>query len=1356
MNEAPNPPSALRRAWSRRWVRRLTYLLVSGAGLAGLGAFLLTRPSVDRWIVARLDEAIRRETALAFTAERLEVHPFQGRFILHAPTLGGDLFQARRVEVEVEYSSLLRTPHVRRILVDRPALVVDAARLAAIRLRDRPPSGKETSFRIDRLEILDGSVQVHEPAWGLEQTSAAFSVDGRGRLPNQIWLDVRVPTFATGKGPARLKGDASFKFRATDKGLDTANIRVRLGDSALSVLGSYAFPTRVVNAEASGSLNLAEALRLVPGAQPGPPPASGFLEVKGRIQGPVKDPAWTLTLDGRQIAVSGSPLHPGTLRAAANGAPGHLALTRIAWESADGRITGEGAWTRQGGTRVDLSAEGVSLAPAAVYARNELLQGLTGRFKGTAAFPGPPWAAPDLERTTFRGSGEFLKDGHAIGTVSLEVADRQLRAEQVELQLPEGGFRGRASARLTRKGLGSLEAEGEVRTDAADVAKTLRAWKVTDLDMSGPTQARTTLTWTPAEGLVLEGQVDVTKPRWHGANADRVRAAVAIREDAITISGIQLEKGEGRGSGDIWISWSKAHPEEDAIDMCFQAERLPVKEGLRAADQGDLDLEGTATGWTRLHGPLGALTLDAHFTVEDGRVYGLTIPRAEGDYSLDINSLRMRASNIRVTELGPGGTPDDSHLDLRGAMTLDASRATWTVDMNGALDTSALGLPGPPTTGRVTARLDGPLTAPLGPSQAPEGVVSLAGGRVALGAQALEGLEAGIQFRDGRLDAQIGLDGATLPVLMVQANQVGQDRLSAEMDVVVSHDSVDIPALARRYAQGFVKNLDLAFRGTADWTPKGLAWNGSLDRFQGTFEGFQLAQAAPGTATGDARGLKATLDLEGRTLSPQGDPSAKATRLRLGGRVPFSPSGELGLRLEGEAELGSVKALVDHLAEPGQYGLLADMKPAGNATLDLLVGGSPSAPTLDGHLTLTGGRLSERTYPQSIENLDFTAHFKGRDVTIPQDAPLRGVLAQGALAAWGRVSWGFEGLTSYDLNASLADAQFRDLPEGFEINGSFNGFLRGNDRDGGLLKGTIKAKSMLYQADLNFTDLVLAGAMGGTPLSLDPSDPLTRIELDLDLQMNQPWECDTNLLKLQGRPSGAFRIAGSLARPGLRGRMELLPGGRITNVVPAGDVILERGSISFPDPGVFNPVFDVHGHVDVDPYLVNLDITGSLDAINARPSSTPALRSDEIFAILLDPSAVSKVGSSQGNPSQASVNTGLFNQGAGLLTSLVLSSQLERLRKTLFLDRVNFAYTGTTNVSVTLEKSFSLLGRRVPLIGMYKQEGNQTIITGNVEWRFGNLVLQLGARQTTGGTLGDTSNQGVQPSGEIRYTWTPK
>ena len=324
-----------------------------------------------------------------------------------------------------------------------------------------------------------------------------------------------------------------------------------------------------------------------------------------------------------------------------------------------------------------------------------------------------------------------------------------------------------------------------------------------------------------------------------------------------------------------------------------------------------------------------------------------------------------------------------------------------------------------------------------------------------------------------------------------------------------------------------------------------------------------------------------------------------------GSRSP--PAAPLALKLAGSSNLANLKTILDRVVQPGQYSLLADLHPEGSAKFDLNLGGTFRDTTLDGTLALKDGRAVVHSYPLSVDNLDFTAQFQGRDIIIPKAAPLTGTVAQGALTAWGQATWHLGGISAYDLHTSLEDFQLRDLPDGFELQGSLDASLKGSDEDGGLLSGSIWAKRTLYRTEINLTDLILANALGAAARlsALDPSDPLARIDLDLELHLAEPWELDTNLLKLQGRPRGPFWIRGNLAQPGLKGRMELLPGGRLTNLFPAGDIVLERGTVDFADPTFFNPNLDVQGQIDMPPYLVTLNISGTLDALQAKPVLHP-------------------------------------------------------------------------------------------------------------------------------------------------------
>ena len=267
---------------------------------------------------------------------------------------------------------------------------------------------------------------------------------------------------------------------------------------------------------------------------------------------------------------------------------------------------------------------------------------------------------------------------------------------------------------------------------------------------------------------------------------------------------------------------------------------------------------------------------------------------------------------------------------------------------------------------------------------------------------------------------------------------------------------------------------------------------------------------------------------------------------------------------------------------------------------------------------------------------------------------------------------------------------------------------------------------------------------------MDPGDPLSRIALDLDLRLRDPWLFDTNLLKMQGNLGGTFKVLGTLAHPGLRGRMDIVPGGRLTNLLPAGDVILESGAIDFTDPQFLNPVINLRGRVDVPPYVVSLALNGSLDQLSVVPTSTPSLRQDEVVAILIDPTVAQDIGATSVSSSQAAISHGLASTGTGLLTSLALANFQEGLRKTFNLDRVNVAFrtgaAGTAETTITAGKSFEIFRRRVPIVATYRRAGDYTIVSGQVEWRFGDFVLQLGLSSDEPGKL--------NPAGEVRYTWS--
>ena len=1360
----------IRAVWARRWFRRTTYTLVSGAVVLGVASWTLQRPFVARWAIHRLDLELRKETGLGLRMEGLELHLLEGRVVIIRPVLGEELFRAERLDATMDLGALLTGGlRIRRLDLDRPQIFLDAGRLAQLRLREHPPRTTKTTWQVDQVSVRDGWIAVQEPAWGIPSLHTSFSVHGQGQGPSQLKVFLDMLNLEVGEGEAQLKGRLAVQAEFKNDILSIGKGDLKLGNSRLAWAGSYQTETEKLASTVSGGLDLNQLGNLF---LPGAGRMAGSVDFKAEAWGPARQPLWKLSVEGRGLESSVLNLRPGALSLNASGSPTHAAIHRVAWTSSDGKVEAQGAWKQGAGTRLQVMGREVGLGPLAGIARAGFLGKAVADLDGEAFIPGDPWQAPPLDRMEVDLQVRLALGAQPAGGVLLNLKGGQVQVEDLSIVLPEFQFQGKVRASLGARGLQGIAGEGAIDTDAAVVAQVLGAWGIGDKErvpnqgpkerprfvvhpfqMAGRAHLQVQAQWARPDGLVASGDCEVLEPRWHGAQADRLRTPVTIQGKDLRLEKIELFKGEGQGWGELWLSMAKLPPGREEIDMCYRAAHLPISEGLKAADldPAEIQVDGLGSGWVRIHGPYERLRMEGGAQAEGATVYGLQIPAVSGDFSMDLEQERLQVQDLRVGEslaaLGQGQDPPAGLLALQGAMDMDYGRRIWQASLRGDVDSEGLGIPGPRFQARLEATLEGPWTQPLGPTQLPLGHASFKGGRVFLGTQSLEGLEGRLENSVDGLGLSLGMLGKEKPFLALNAWNTPRGLLGA-LNLLVGPETADTAHLATRLSGDLLQDLRMEASAEGLWNEQGLSWKGRLNELVGSFDGFELSQERQTSLQGNAAGAQVDLRLVGRS------PKASLASFRASGRVPFNGEAPLGLKLEGSAELAKLKPIADHLMGLESYSLLGDLGFRGAASFELALGGTYKVPTLDGTLDLAGGSLEVRGYPQSIEDLDFKLRFAGREILLPETSPARGRFAQGDLTFWGKATWGFGGFESYDLKASLKDFEFRDIPEGFELQGDFNGGLAGNDQ-GGMLSGSLTANHMLYRAELNLKDLILSNALGGLggATGLDPEDPLGRIGLNLDLRLSEPWSFETNLLKLQGRlaPGSRFKVRGTLINPSLQGKIDFIPGGRVTNLLPAGDIVVERGSITFSELGQsFIPQLDILGRVDVSPYVVTLQIRGNLDSLDFSPTSTPALRRDEITAILIDPSLAPTIGSTSG--SSSAISYGLAKTSSGLLTTLALADIQERVRRTFNLDRVNVAWrpgsAGNSESTVTVGKTFSFTGWHLPLVFTHKKAGEVTTLSGQIEWRIGDLVMQVGASQS-GAT-------GLNPNFEVRHSWSPK
>ncbi|WP_243293615.1 translocation/assembly module TamB domain-containing protein [Geothrix mesophila] len=1356
---------AVQRLWGRRWVRRISYLLVAGAATVTIVPWVATRPVVLRWAISKLDGLVREETGLSLEVGQLELHPLFGSASMRDVRLGGDLLTVQRVEVQTNLTSLLAPTHrIFSIRVEHPHLRLTEAGLAAIHLKEHPPrKGPLPQVRLDLLSITGGEIDIPEPLRGLPPMQYRFEVKATGTAPNQLRVDVAGPQWMV-KGPNGWeKGRLDLNGEVTEQFVVLKEGYFRLGESQIRLHGRFdakkpGSPERL-DARATGVMALAQAAHWGGMKRP---PLTGDLDLNVSARGTFSDLRWTVSADGAGLRPSEGALAPGNLDLRGSGNLEGFQLSHLRWQSSQGDLSLEGGWSRKKPAKGTLTGQGLDLEVLGRLLRLPELQGLRGNLKAQAEGPADPEALRRPDR--WQGTVQLGLTQHGLEAGNLHAALRngQATLDQLHLDLEALKVDGTGWAQLGPRSLARVEAEGTVDVGAGQVAQALRAWKVVDLDMEGQTRAKAKVRWSRGTGLELDGSGEVAHPRWHGARADSVEAQVQIRDTELRVTDIDLKKDEGRGGGDLWLTWGRTAPGQKQMDMCYTAFRLPVAEGLRAADVKDTDgrelpITGLGGGWVRLQGQFDHITMNGSAQVESGEVYGIKIPAASSDFSMDIDRLRLRLDDVRIGErldlLGGLSAEPEGALALAGKADMDFKRWTWWVDLAGRLDSQLLNLPGPRVQAQVESRLLGPITSPFGSLDLPEGRVTVSRGRMFFGGRSLEGLEASVKLERGHLEGRLGIEGMARPVVEAQVRRDGLD-LAGHLALTIAPDSARTDTLARSLTEDLLEDLNLEATADGRWDGRALAWTGTLNRLAAQFNVFELHQAQPSALHGDAAGAVVDISLEGGARKPADASQAQAAGLRLSGTLPFSMATPLGLRVQGGANLAHLKTIFDRVMEVDEYSLLSEVRIQGTSRFDLLVHGTYGDPLLDGHLALEKGRLNLRGY-QGVEDLQAEVMFKDHTISIPAEKPLQGTLAHGDLKVSGGVTWKLGGLDTYALKASLANFQLRDVPEGLEIQGTLRATLDGNE-DGGVLKGRLRADRLNYQTEVKLADLILRSALSdsGGLTGLDLDDPLDRIRLDLDLDLRNPWSFNTNLLKLDGRTEGPFQVVGTLAHPIPKGILVFQPGGRVTNIFPAGDMVVDRGSLTFSELRPLDPVISLQGSVTSIPgYTVNLDIHGTLSNLAIVPSSTPSLRQDEIVAILINPGNAANVGtaSASSGATQGAITSGLASAGSGLISTLAFAPFQEQLRRTLGLDRVNVAVRttslGTTETEVTMGKSINLFGQRSAFVVSHKKSGNLSITSGQVEWRFGNFILQLGASKGGGA--------GLTPSGEIRHSWSP-
>ncbi len=462
---------------------------------------------------------------------------------------------------------------------------------------------------------------------------------------------------------------------------------------------------------------------------------------------------------------------------------------------------------------------------------------------------------------------------------------------------------------------------------------------------------------------------------------------------------------------------------------------------------------------------------------------------------------------------------------------------------------------------------------------------------------------------------------------------------AADLALNLSVDDVD--GLVRLVSEQPVEGLGGTVAGTLTVegrfdAPAGPAVELLLDPVRLTFEGRRIENIEP------VELALAPGKLEVRSLFVSMPDRRQSGELFVVGSVGLAEPYELDLRLQAEMSARWLELLVDDSEMEGRIQALAT------------VGGTVAEPRLNGQGEILEGEMVFAAFPHALEDLEAVALFYPDRVVVDRvDARLGG----GRLRAEGRIGLpgGMSDDVTYRFQAQLDDASLR-VPEGFLIRGDANLTLVSSD-DGRLISGVVDLERAFYLQDVpvGVTQL-LRTVFEPTRLDAGTADPvLAETQLNVAVRGPGALRVRNNVADLTGDVDLVVR--GSLAEPALFGQVELDAGGEV--VYSENEYEVERGLITFSNPYRIDPVIDFVATTEVRNYDITLNLSGTLDRLQATFSSDPPLANLEVVSLLtvgrpIDEGALTGGGAVGGGGGAAGAAENLlYGQAASLLSERV-------------------------------------------------------------------------------------------------------
>jgi len=1091
--------------------------------------------------------------------------------------------------------------------------------------KDESPA-KETSIEIERIQILQGSAFVNEKKIAIGGDAAVTAEWKLAPPGNRHELSLQLRARLSGKGtPIEIEMGKAHLFLSKNL-VDIRELEIVSPAGKLIVepgtvevgakiaRGRIPFSGRVE----AGALDRFAKLDFGLEGEVGFEGALEFDRVGPRLQA---------QLHAKEFRAGGAKLE--AVRASLDARPHQAALSLRESTIGGGKLTGDITGDPAGPLKLSLHGGAIDAAALEVFlpastprvgSKANLEAEITGELDSPEKWSGP--LVLDLEPSP--GAAGLPLTLH-LNTI-LDGRITQIRRFDFQtpfIEFHAGGaisWDGPPADLRVSFGISDLTPSSRLLASVLDTAGLYSAWI---LPVSGNGTSEATITTGRDVIFKIDGRADLEDAFLEKESLGHVTGRLSYDIHSIRFENAESKPPDGsslRAAGQITNLDGDGSV---ALDLDVSSERFPADSAIRMLRLDFLRIAGLSTGRLQLHGPVTSLDGGGTLALERATFWDQKAARISGKLLFEKSSLRLEGISGREA----GGTfdgdarfdADGEHLEFQAKYSKIPLLAVEFLSSHVPEKRSLI------VSGKATG---------TGTYASPHVSIAgqLVGGTFVDELPEKSNLPYTFSMFDHRFDFSMTGPGGLAAKFEAP---IGESAGSGSWSIAAT----DLEPYSMLVG---IERGDVAFGGSVALhgsltIPSAPLWNaeGTLDDLRIDADEATIRLAAPSRITMDSNRLR---------LDPARF-SGNAGDVTFGGSLLFDAARTLQARLAGRVDA----TFLDVLAPE-------DVLVEGGLLLNLQTDGSIFQPSIFGSIDVNGGKIQAAGLPRSLDEITGRLDLRSGRLTTESVTARYG---EGTLRLFGTSH--LDGFVPSDFRARVEVNKIQARVEGLDLVGDGQILVSG-DLDHVVMRGEIDLSRALYTEDFS---LKLDELLGRTPKQVVRAGVypwMDRVELEMRLRAAAGnLAVRNNLAHVSGEADLALR--GTLGHPSLLGQVTVLEGGEVEFQDVKYEVL--SGTIFFSDPLRIDPVFDITAQADIRPYLVRLNITGTLTHFTPTFTSDPPLTESNILYLLLSGQTLDDSNSGPSRNPEQRITTATEKT----ITSLTLDEVNRRGKQLFGLDR---------------------------------------------------------------------------------------